>query len=96
MQVNAALHPKRQTRTGLLLAAAILGGWAGLHVFAVFLFHPTGAAWAWALPIIAVQTWLCVGLFIVAHDAMHGSLAPGQAKLNRLVGRLALLLYAGF
>jgi beta-carotene ketolase (CrtW type) len=41
-------------------------------------------------------TWLSVGLFIVAHDAMHGSLAPALPKLNAAVGSLALLLYAGF
>ncbi len=96
MQAAPALTPERQTRIGLLLAAAIIASWAALHVFAVFLFRPTGTQWAWAIPIVAVQTWLCVGLFIVAHDAMHGSLAPGRPSVNRSVGRLSLLLYAGF
>ena len=40
--------------------------------------------------------WLSVGLFIVAHDAMHGSLAPGRPEVNRAVGRVMLMLYAGF
>ena len=96
MEAAPALTPTRQTRVSLLLAAAIIVAWAALHVFAVFLFHPTGAEWVWAVPLFAVQTWLSVGLFIVAHDAMHGSLAPGRPQVNRTVGRLSLLLYAGF
>jgi beta-carotene ketolase (CrtW type) len=46
--------------------------------------------------LVAVLCWLDVGLFIVAHDCMHGSLAPGRAAVNRWVGRVALALYAGF
>jgi len=32
----------------------------------------------------------------LAHDAMHGSLAPGRPRLNIAVGSVALGLYAGF
>jgi beta-carotene ketolase (CrtW type) len=49
-----------------------------------------------AVAIVAWQCWLSVGLFIVAHDCMHGSLAPGRAALNRAIGQLCLGLYAGF
>ena len=45
--------------------------------------------------LIAVQCWLSVGLFIVAHDAMHGSLAPFRPALNRVLGRLVLMIYGG-
>ena len=81
---------------GIALAVAIVGGWAAVHVLAVF-----AVDWAVAPPwlaaaLIAVQTWLCVGLFIVAHDCMHGSLAPGRPAVNRTFGRLALGLYAAF
>lgn len=86
----------RQAWTGVSLAAAILGAWIGLHVWGV-LFHRWGPAdWVLVPLAVAAQTWLSVGLFIVAHDAMHGSLAPGRSGLNRAVGRLALALYAGF
>ncbi len=55
--------------------------------------------WAWILPLapvlVALQCWLSVGLFIVAHDAMHGSLAPFRPGVNRAVGRTVLMLYAG-
>ncbi len=83
----------RQTRIGLTLAAAVIGGWTGLHLFAVFFFRPMGWSWLLAAPIIAVQGWLGVGLFIVAHDAIHGSLALGRPRVNTAVGRVAVMLY---
>ena len=86
----------RQTVTGVALAAAVFTAWLALHVWGVF-FHPlAGAGLVLAPLLVAVLTWLDVGLFIVAHDCMHGSLAPGRAGLNRTVGRVALGLYAGF
>jgi beta-carotene ketolase (CrtW type) len=81
---------------GIALAVALMSAWAGLHVYSVF-FHPL----ARGVPLItgamvALICWLNVGLFIIAHDAMHGSLAPGRPQVNRFFGRLALRLYAGF
>ena len=34
-------------------------------------------------------------VFITAHDAMHGAVAPSNPKLNKFMGRLAGTLYAG-
>ncbi len=85
----------RQTATGLGLAAAVFGSWLAVHMFGVFMFHPSGWAWLAAPVLIGLQCWLSVGLFIVAHDAMHGSLAPFRPRLNRAVGRIALLAYGG-
>lgn len=86
----------RQAATSLSYAGLILGAWLGLHVFAVFGLTLTGASWLFALPLVAALTWLNVGLFIVAHDCMHGSFAPGRPKLNLWTGRVALFVYAGF
>lgn len=96
MRRMPAVAPSRTTAIGLLLATAILGGWLVLHIYAVFFHQLGGRGWLAAPLMVAGLTWLSVGLFIVAHDAMHGSLAPGRPTVNRLVGRLALLLYAGF
>ncbi len=84
----------RQTRLGLGLAGAILGGWLALHVLDLFLL-PWHFALLAAPLLVALQCWLSVGLFIVAHDAMHGSLARFRPSVNRAVGRLVLLVYAG-
>ena len=93
---TSASARERQARIGLTLAVAIGGAWLALHLTAMAWFRPEGAEWLLALPLAAAQMWLSVGLFIVAHDAMHGSLAPGHPALNRAVGRAMLTLYAGF
>ena len=89
----AASPPGRRTAVSLGLAAAVICGWLALHVFGVFFYTPAHDGWGWAPVLIAVQGWLGVGLFIVAHDAMHGSLAVGRPRLNGAVGRLATALY---
>jgi beta-carotene/zeaxanthin 4-ketolase len=86
----------RQTAISVSLASLIMAGWAILHVSLIFYF-PLEGYWLVATPLlVAVICWLNVGLFIVAHDCMHGSLAPGMPTVNLWVGRIALALYAGF
>ena len=87
------LAASRQTWIGVTLAVSVICGWTALHVIGVFLFRPSGWTWAFAVPLVAVQSWLSVGLFIVAHDAMHDSLAVDRPRLNTLIGRLAVALY---
>lgn len=80
------------TRRGLVFAAGIVLGWMGSWLCLL----PTSLLeLPPALVVICVllRTWLQTGLFIVGHDAMHGSLWPGQPNVNRQVGRLALALY---
>ncbi len=92
----SAVTRARQTATGLSLAAAIALAWATLHIGSIFLLPLEGAGLAAAPLLVLALCWLNVGLFIVAHDAMHGSLAPGRPRVNLWAGRLALALYAGF
>lgn len=81
--------------TGLMLAGLVIAAWLGLHVLAVWhldaVAHPL-----LALAALAGLTWLSTGLFIIAHDAMHGVVAPGRPRLNAAIGQLALWLFAGF
>lgn len=86
----------RQAVIGLTLAGMIMTAWLAAHIYGVFLLDLGGASRAVVLGLIALSTWLSVGLFIIAHDAMHGSLAPYRPRLNTAVGQLALALYAGF
>lgn len=85
-----------QTLIGLGLAAALFAAWLSITLYGFFAvdlaaLHPVAG-----IAIVAALCWLDVGLFIVAHDAMHGSLAPGHPALNRLIGGAALFAYAGF
>ncbi len=79
---------------GPWLAAALLAGWmaslVALLTSDLDLVPPLAAAGA-----VLLRTLLQTGLFIVGHDAMHGSLLPGQRRGNDRLGRLALALYAG-
>lgn len=88
------MSPVRQSRIGVALAVLILGAWSVLHIHAVF-FLDAPPAWL-SVVLIAALTWLSVGLFILAHDAMHGSLWPTNRRGGDRIGALALLLYAGF
>jgi beta-carotene/zeaxanthin 4-ketolase len=81
---------------GLALAATMFAVWLGVHFWAMFVFRIDWANWPLVPLIFALQCWLSVGMFIVAHDAMHGSLAPGRAQLNSAIGAVVLFLYAGF
>jgi beta-carotene ketolase (CrtW type) len=90
------LDPARQTLVGLGLASAIILAWLALHVTAVFFLDLASTPLAVTIGLMAVLCWLSVGLFIVAHDAMHGSLAPFRPTVNWAFGQTALGLYAGF
>jgi beta-carotene/zeaxanthin 4-ketolase len=39
------------------------------------------------------QTFIYTGLFITAHDAMHGAVFPQNPQVNAFVGKLSLLAY---
>lgn len=86
--------PARLNR-GLLYGGLIIGGWAAVHIYSVF-FHSLSAPLWQTLGLIALQCWLYTGMFIVAHDTMHGSLVPGHARSNAIIGTAVLFVYAGF
>lgn len=80
---------------GYAVAATIVGGWLAVHFGGIFAFPLTPSSWPLALALALAQTWLSTGMFIIAHDCMHGSFAPGRPGVGRFVGRLTLMLYAG-
>jgi beta-carotene ketolase (CrtW type) len=82
------------------------GLWTAFGIIALF-----GVSLSWALTGVQIgglgdvfrHLWLVLwmqllycGLFITAHDACHGSVAPGRPRINLWMGRLAAFLYAGF
>ncbi|MDP3405518.1 MAG: fatty acid desaturase [Brevundimonas sp.] len=86
----------RQTMIGLTLAGLIMGGWLVLHVWGIFFQPLDGPVLAFVPLMILTQSWLGAGMFIIAHDAMHGSLAPGRPRLNGIIGQVCLGAYAAF
>mgnify|MGYP001793564827 CR=1 FL=1 len=100
MSASTATSPSptadRQTLIGVGLSLTIIMAWATVHVWGVHFFRIGTDNWFWVPPLILLQMWLSVGLFIIAHDAIHGSLAPGRRWLNDAFGWVTLTLYAGF
>lgn len=80
---------------GLLAASSIIGLWLISLTFglsASFSELPTSVV----ILLIAWLTFLYTGLFITAHDAMHGTVFPANQRLNAYIGRLSVFLYALF
>ena len=86
-----------QTRGGFFISTSlsvlIIACWLSHLVYSVATVNFEN--WMWLFH-IAIQSFFSVGLFIVAHDAMHGLAVPGNPKFNELIGRLCTFLYAGF
>lgn len=78
---------------GLIIATFIMFVWVLHFTGLIFYFNPQQL---WHYPFLLIQTFLNVGLFITAHDAMHGTVAPHSPLINKKIGQVALLLYAGF
>lgn len=76
---------------GVAIALAVVGAWLAVELAGLFLLPLQGA-----LALAPLATFLYVGLFITAHDALHGSVATRHPRLNRWVSRVALWLYAAF
>lgn len=83
---SVSIDPK-----GILIALAIIGLWFSCLVF--FLNYEI----FWGDPLIylgvLIQMHLYTGLFITAHDAMHG-LVSSNKKLNKAMGWIAALLFS--
>ncbi len=77
---------------GIVSAIGIITVW---FVSLILLLSIDIQGWSiWAiLPIIIWQTFIYTGLFITAHDAMHGVVFPGNPKFNHFMGALCLSLY---
>jgi beta-carotene ketolase (CrtW type) len=81
------------TSPGLRVAAAIVAAWAGLQATVLAIGWSGPSSLAWVVPALAALTWLYTGLFITAHDAMHGTIT-GDRRVDDRIGAVCLSLYA--
>lgn len=77
---------------GIVIACMIIALWAG-HLVWSLLFASLHAASPLLYMHIIIQTYLSTGLFITAHDAMHGTVARSRT-VNTFIGRICCTLYA--
>lgn len=91
---NCVQHElKSQPLTGLLVASIIVVLWLGSWISLLF----TDITQLTPLVILASivgRTFIQTGLFIVAHDAIHEVVVPGNRQWNQWIGQFALMLYA--
>lgn len=86
---------KKESIYGLLIALCLIGLWAaslGILLTLNFTRLPF-----WTVPLMILwQTFLYTGLFITAHDAMHGSVYALDPRINHRIGSCAALCYGLF
>jgi beta-carotene ketolase (CrtW type) len=80
---------------GVLVGIIIILAWAG-SLLALLSIRLANFPIFSILPVMLVQTFLYTGLFITAHDAMHGIVAQKNRRLNNFIGALCVRLYALF
>lgn len=86
---------KQSIASGLIIALSIISLWA-VNLF-ILLHLNVSELPIWLVPILVLwQMFLYTGLFITAHDAMHGSVYPQKPKLNHFIGSFAVFCYATF
>lgn len=78
---------------GIIIALSIIVAWL-THLGYILLYQPINLLDPWFWLHILLQTWLYTGLFITAHDSMHGTVSSNK-KLNYLIGFVSTLLFAG-
>jgi beta-carotene ketolase (CrtW type) len=79
---------------GLIIALIVIFLWLS-HLLYTLLNVELSATNPWLYVHMIIQTHLFTGLFITGHDGMHGTVMHGNKKVNRIIGNIASLLYAG-
>ncbi|MBD2002805.1 MULTISPECIES: beta-carotene ketolase CrtW [Cyanophyceae] len=89
------IERSEDTYLGLAIAFAIITLWASSLIF-LFSLDLSQVPVLWKIVALVWQTFLYTGLFITAHDAMHGVVVPQNLKINNFIGSLVLTLYGLF
>jgi beta-carotene/zeaxanthin 4-ketolase len=93
--MNQVSTARSDSWKGLLSALIIIVVWLASLIFALsseLSRVPVGLI----VLMMLWQTFLYTGLFITAHDAMHGAVFPGNKNVNKFFGVLSVSLYALF
>ena len=89
---NAAVKPAEIGQKGIWIASAVLGLWfvclAFLLNYSLQFNNPL------VYVFVLVQMHLYTGVFITAHDSIHGIVAPQNPKLNYAFGFISAALFA--
>jgi beta-carotene/zeaxanthin 4-ketolase len=78
---------------GIIVAFIVISAWL-LHLIYILSYLEFAFSNPWLYVHILVQTFLYTGLFITAHDAMHGAISKNKT-INNTFGNIATFLFAG-
>jgi beta-carotene ketolase (CrtW type) len=82
------------SNTGVFISISVISLWL---ISIVFLMNCTvDFSSPWVYVFVLIQMHLYTGLFITAHDGMHGTILPGNKKVNFVIGQICTILYAVF
>ncbi len=94
--IYSELNASKLSMTGIAIALLIISLWTISLVFLLMAEQVEQTSIIWKAMAIIVQAFLYTGLFITAHDAMHGTIFSKHPHINYWIGSLALLLYGFF
>jgi beta-carotene/zeaxanthin 4-ketolase len=80
---------------GLWVALSLIGIWASSLTILLSMDLTRLPSWVKFVG-FGWQMFLYTGLFVTAHDGMHGSISPSNPQLNDRIGRFVLFAYAMF
>ena len=78
--------------TGIIVGSLIIFSWMAAMIYFVPLEFQWDN-WTYYLPVVLIMQ-LYTGLFITGHDAMHGTIVPGNKKVNLIFGLVTATLFA--
>ncbi len=100
---NSSQSSRLKSAWGACLVLLLIASWGITWVCCLGWTLPPGLPRTWQQGLqwgdiflaILGRTLVQTGLFVLAHDAMHGSLIPQDKRLNHHLGQLLVGLYAG-
>lgn len=92
---KSTLETWQQSTQGIIVAGTILIVWLISLCTLLSISIVDLSAWGTGVAVIW-QTFLYTGLFITAHDAMHGTVCASSPRINNTIGALATFCYGLF
>lgn len=93
ISIKSSLQKWIDNYSGLLIALTIMVLWLVSLIF-LFSINIVTLSIPFIIFAVVVRTFLQTGMFITAHDAIHGSIFPKNRTINHLIGSVAVTLYA--
>ena len=77
---------------GILIASIVIFLWLSSLIFFLYM-DISQVPVLWIVPAVLLRAFLHTGIFITAHDAIHGTIFPKNRQVNDFIGALAARMY---